>query len=87
MLRVSRTIEDQTATLLLEGKLLAPWVAEVRGMIEDRQWARARRLNLTAVAFVDAEGAKLLGELRRSGLELAGCSHLIASLIKLHDHP
>ena len=87
MLRVSRTIEDQTATLLLEGKLLSPWVAEVRRMVEDRQLASARRLNLTAVAFVDADGAKLLGELRRSGLELAGCSPLIASLIDLHDHP
>ena len=87
MLRVSRTIEDETATLLLEGKLLAPWVAEVRGMVEDQQLTRARRLDLTAVAFVDAEGAKLLGELRRSGLELAGCSPLIASLIELHDHP
>ena len=85
MLRVSRTTENDTATLLLEGKLLAPWVEEVRVMVDDRQDNRPRRLNLGAVDFVDRDGARFLAALRRNGIELANCSPFIASLIELHD--
>lgn len=85
MLRVSRTSEHDMPTLLLEGKLLVPWVGEVRTMVDHRQKDRPCRINLGAVDFVDREGARFLAELRRDGIELVNCSPFIASLIVLHD--
>jgi len=85
MLRVSRTIEHDTVTLLLEGKLLAPWVDEVRTLVDHRQSNRPRRLNLGAVDFVDRDGAQLLAALRREGIELVNCTPFVASLIDLHN--
>ena len=85
MLRATPTTENNTATLLLEGKLLAPWVEEVRAMIDRGPQDRPRRINLGAVDFVDRDGARFLAALRRDGIELAHCSPFIASLIELHD--
>ena len=73
-------------TLKIEGKLLAPWLTEVRSMLNDVRQGRAQRLNLSDVAFIDAESARFLAALRRTGLELTGCSPFIASLIDLCDH-
>jgi hypothetical protein len=83
MLRITR-VESQTngPTIKLEGKLLAPWTDEVRVACQRAAHAAGRpRLDLSAVTFVDGEGAKLLAELIADGSELADCSHFVATLM------
>ena len=84
MLRMTRSIESGTVTLHLEGKLLAPWIEEVRTAISDTRGGRVVRLNLVNVSFVDAAGARLLALLRRDGIDIEGCSALVAGLLKVH---
>jgi anti-anti-sigma regulatory factor len=85
MLRITWVAGSDAAPVLkLEGKLLGPWVSEVR-----EAWAQAAarsgriRLDLSAVSFVDAAGAQLLRELRRQGLTFAACSPFVAELLHL----
>ena len=83
MLRITR-VESQTRgpTIQLEGKLLAPWTEEVRLACRTAGDPHVRpRLDLSAVTFVDAEGRKLLTELIAGGVELADCSHFVATLM------
>jgi hypothetical protein len=66
----------------LEGKLLAPWVEEVRrtcGLATGR--GASCRLDLSAVTFVDAAGADLLHDLRRQGVLLTPCSSYLIELL------
>ncbi len=73
MLRITTRTEMAKIILELEGKLTGPWVQELEGA-----WRRAVTINqpvevaLRAVAFIDAAGRKLLGEMHRQGAELVG---------------
>src|SRR5262245_20435281 len=67
-------------TLELEGKLVGPWVGELRQ--ECDLLVGPPRLDLTAVTFADEAGVRLLGELLDGGAELAGCSGLLAALLR-----
>jgi anti-anti-sigma regulatory factor len=77
---VSRS--DAAITLRLEGKVLAPWVDELRRICtEPPQESRQIRLDLSAVTFVDAAGAELMRELIRQGVAIAHCSGFVAELL------
>jgi ABC-type transporter Mla MlaB component len=84
MLRISRSKSITLATVHLEGKLLEPWVSEVRTMIASLRADESVRLNLEHLSFADRNGIALLQELRRGGVELSGCSALIAGLLAAH---
>ncbi len=64
MLRITQSEEDGQSLLRLEGKLVGPWVAELRGACER---ARVRglplALDLAEVSFADGAGVALLREL------------------------
>jgi ABC-type transporter Mla MlaB component len=66
----------------LEGKLLGPWVDELRSActppLERHELVQ---LNLAAVTFVDAAGAELLRELINHGVAITGCSGFVAALL------
>jgi anti-anti-sigma regulatory factor len=77
---VSRS--DSAITFRLEGKVLAPWVDELRRICtEPPQESRQIRLDLDAVTFVDAAGAELMRDLIRQGITIAQCSGFIAELL------
>ncbi len=83
MLRITRVDGNGRAvTLRLEGKLLAPWVGEVRSA-----WAPSAgeagplRLDLAAVTYVDGAGTELLRDLLGRGATLAACSGYVAQLL------
>jgi ABC-type transporter Mla MlaB component len=83
MLRIT-TIEngDSPTTLKLEGKLLEPWIAELRNACSAAcQRNTLVALDLTGVSYVDASGATILRELRQYGMQLVGCSPLVAELV------
>jgi hypothetical protein len=81
MLRITRVDgAGPVEALKLEGKLVGPWVDALR---EECEPGRALCLDLSAVAFVDAEGVTLLRELLAQGATLAPCSALVAELLNV----
>jgi hypothetical protein len=82
---VSRS--DAAITFKLEGKVLGPWVDELRRLcIETPRRSGQIHLDLEAVTFLDESGAKLLRELVRQGITIAQCSEFIAQLLHV-DKP
>ena len=82
MLRMTRAETGPMTTIFVEGKILGPWLAEIRSAIQDIPSGRARRLDLAGVTFVDAAGAELLALLRQDGVQLTSSSHFIADLLE-----
>ena len=80
VLRITRLAHSESVqTLQLEGKLLEPWVDEVRQACAPS--GGHSRLDLSAVTFVDAAGVELLRELIRQGIEIAAYSGYVAELL------
>jgi ABC-type transporter Mla MlaB component len=84
MLRITRVAgPDSTPTLKLEGKLIGPWVEELKQICtQSVNSNRNMRLDLSAVSFVDPGGLRLLHELLGGGVTLAACSGLVAELLR-----
>ena len=83
MLRINHVADPgQAPTLKLEGKLVGPWVGELRDTCESHAFRSAGlRLDLSAITFVDAAGAELLGDLIRGGTQIIACSGYVAELL------
>ena len=69
----------------LEGKLLEPWVDEVRTLFPPAAGDLLPRLDLSALTFVDAIGTELLRQLLRQGVAIESCSPFVAALLQLND--
>ena len=83
MLRITRLDgPDGDGTLKLEGKLLEPWLEELEKSLEGSS-ARLTdiELDLSALSFADAAGARFLSDLIRQGVTLTGCSGYLAALL------
>jgi ABC-type transporter Mla MlaB component len=71
-----------TRTMHLEGRLARRWVRELANLIEPLVAGGAPiRLDLSGLVFVDAAGIDLLQRLEARGVDLAGGSPFIATLI------
>lgn len=70
-------------TLKLEGRVIGPWVEELRGSCES-VFSRGGRLalDLSEVSFVDRDGVELFRSLRRRQVTLLNCSSFVAELLK-----
>jgi len=73
MLRITiaETLSEQRWTL--EGRLVQPWISELKSNWARTQTARRERkcvVDLTAVTFIDKSGEKALAELFNQGAEL-----------------
>jgi hypothetical protein len=84
MLRLTRIADASSAQMIrLEGKLLEPWIEEVRRACASGLDVPGRtRLDLSALTFVDAAGERLLRELIGCGVEVAACSSYVAELLR-----
>jgi len=78
MLRITiaETLTEQKWTL--EGRLVRPWISELKSSWTRTQTARRERkcvVDLTGVTFIDKNGEKVLAELSKAGAELiaTGC--------------
>lgn len=81
MLRITpRTTTGGAQVLTIEGRLVGPWIAELRRVVGATP-ARPAKVQLGGLEFADTEGAALLRELRRAGIELVGASGFVAALI------
>jgi hypothetical protein len=69
-------------TFKLEGKLVGPWVAELRGICEGaRASGDGVRLDLSGLSFADASGIDLLVELIVDGTVIVASSGFVAELL------
>jgi hypothetical protein len=73
MLRITiaETLTEQRWTL--EGRLVHPWVSELKSNWTRTETARRERkclVDLTGVSFIDKSGEKALAELSKEGAEL-----------------
>jgi ABC-type transporter Mla MlaB component len=84
MLRIAQVDKpnDSIRTLKLEGKLLGPWVDELRRVCEELRVPPSELcLNLSAVTFVDAAGFSLLVDLVRRGTTISECTGFVKELL------
>ncbi len=82
MLRISES-ESTGHTLHIEGRLVGPWVQELRRSCEAAS-ATGQRLaiDLADVDFADLAGLALLLELRDEGVGLENCSAFLREQIR-----
>ena len=75
MLKISQTEPmDNTVTLRLEGRIVGPWVAELRQSCEAiLRESRSLRLHLADVEFMDANAVFFLASLPSSAVALIEC--------------
>ncbi len=86
MLRITQTrTENGKAVVKLDGKLLQPWVAEVRSFFMPTQAGSFPALDLCGVTFVDGPGTDLLRDLLGQGVPIESCSAFVAALLHLSD--
>lgn len=84
MLKISQIGKaNRSVTLRLEGRIVGPWVVELRQCCEPfLREGRPLTLHLADVEFMDACGVALLIELRSRGVLLAEFPPFIAEQLK-----
>ena len=87
MLRISLVAEGvKGLTLRLEGRVVGPWVAELReacGKVLGEK--RGLTLDLSEVMFASRQGVALLLELKAQGVVLSGCPPFLRLELKAAD--
>jgi ABC-type transporter Mla MlaB component len=82
MLRIIQSPSFKVTTISLEGKLLQPWIDEVRNAVGAARSDGAVRLDLSKLSFADESGLILLRQLQAEGVELSARSALLAGLMQ-----
>ena len=91
MLRISQlTPPLGRARLVLEGRLVGPWVAELRGAATAATAAAGLGLgdldlDVAGVTFADDDGVAALRDLRGAGVQLVQPSGFLAALMGVDD--
>lgn len=74
---------DRSITLRLEGRVVGPWVEELRQICEPLLADETTlALDLTDVSFADESGVTLLASLNRRGVSLSRPSPFVAEQLK-----
>jgi ABC-type transporter Mla MlaB component len=83
MLKISEPTANHATTLKLEGRLVGPWVNQLREICEAHLVQERRvKLDFADVTYADRGGVALLIALRRRGVELVNCSPFLAEELK-----
>ncbi len=83
MLRITQAASDSGTRLILEGKIVGPWVAELRTAFQNISEAgRPPELDLAGVSYVDDAGERLLRELIAEGAQLMRCSGFVRETLR-----
>jgi hypothetical protein len=83
MVRFDYILQQGKPVLRIEGRLLRPWLSELRRALAAPPYEKATALELGGLSFVDPECARELLELRRRGVQLLNASPFIDGLLKL----
>lgn len=86
MLKITQVEPVNDAVMFrLEGRVVGPWVAELRHSCEEvLAEKRALKLHLADVEFMDAQGVALLSDLRSRGVALLECPPFAAEQLKVN---
>lgn len=85
MFRLSMLDANDRRTLVLEGKLVAPWTDEVESAWRQAQQqlhGRALVVDLANVTLIGTEGEDTLMHLMRDGAKFTGCGVLTKHMLK-----
>ena len=84
MLKISQAGKvNHSVTLKLEGRVVGPWVGELRQVCEALMTeGRALKLDLTDVTFADASGVSVLSSFKSRGVTLSNCSPFVEEQLK-----
>jgi anti-anti-sigma regulatory factor len=83
MLRITPVDRKGVKMLHLEGKLVGPWVNEMKAACEQVAGLPSPvALDLSAVTYVDEAGMALLRQLVQQGVGFAGVSRFVAELLR-----
>lgn len=84
MFRITHARHHETGdTFKLEGKLVEPWVSEVRNVVQNGQMRRRPGLDLSGLNYVDAAGVDLLDQLVEQGFQIVFSSPYVTELLRL----
>lgn len=88
MLKISQVEPvNHSVTLRLEGRVVGPWVTELRKSCEEVLVEnRSLKLHLADVEFMDATGVALLSSLRSRGVSFLECPPFAAEQLKATGH-
>ena len=83
MLRITQNHDGTRVVLKLEGKLVGPWVDELRRVLESESHsAELLSLDANGLSFVDLDGERLLREWLQRGAELASPMGFVGELLR-----
>jgi len=84
MLKISQAgTANRSVTLRLEGRIVGPWVGELRQICELLlSEGCGLKLDLADVSYVDAEGVVALTSFKSRGVKLKGCSPFVEEQLK-----
>ena len=84
MLKISQAGKaNHSVTLKLEGRVVGPWVGELRQVCEALLTeGRVLRLDLADVTFADADGVEVLSSLKSRGVRFTNCSPFVEEQLK-----
>jgi ABC-type transporter Mla MlaB component len=84
MLKISQVgAARHSVTLRLEGRVIGPWVGELRQVCEPLLGdSRTVELDLAGVSYVDADGVAALASFKARGAELKNCSPFVGQRMK-----
>jgi len=84
MLKISQAGKaNYSVTLKLEGRVVGPWVDELRqvcGLIVSE--GRKLKLDLAEVSFADVDGVVMLTSLKSRGVTITNCSPFVEEQLK-----
>ena len=85
MLRIMITDGPTEKRWILQGRLVAPWVAEFEKSWKSRSRSDVRKcvVDLSEVTLIDREGEKLLKTMRRAGAELIACGVYLRHVVEV----
>ncbi len=83
-MKISQAVEaNHSVTLKLEGRVVGPWVGELRQVCETVLIeGRSLILDLADVTFADANGVSTLSSLKPRGVTLTNCSPFVQEQLK-----
>ena len=84
MLKISQARRaNHSVTLKLEGRVVGPWVGELRQVCETLlSEGRALTLDLADVTFADADGVAMLTGFKTRGVTLKDCSPFVGEQLR-----
>ncbi len=82
MLKITVSHDESTSILILEGKLVGPWVAELETSWQaEKAQSSDLSLDLGGVTFVDSDGRALLKRIHKQGGKLVAKGCLIRAIV------